>query len=331
MAERLRTLDGIWRNYLFAQRAVYEDRGREIDANLSKWGEELFTSVFQSEFSRAAYARTAGGSISSNLVLLSRDPLFFCLLWELMKDTRREKALSLELEGFERRVLNESLNSLSQISENYLGGTLRILMITPRPTGSQQLGNPTIARLLDECCNRSGGGLAFNILRPPTFSALQSVLNEARDKAHPYRVLHFDGYIGSRNLGNLPGKIAGKTTDLSLIFEDDFGTEDRISVSAFAATVRDAQAPIVVLSTGRSGSIDEVTQGPALALSLLEQGIASVVSFGWSLHAIAATEFLRSFNMHCLTEKQLLEPFKGASPPIREQGSTEFEGPVTTR
>ena len=52
----------------------------------------------------------------------------------------------------------------------------------------------SVAQHLVRLQQASSQALQLDVLRPPAFTKLTQVLQAARDRGEPYRVLHFDGH-----------------------------------------------------------------------------------------------------------------------------------------
>ena len=91
-------------DYLSAPFAVYEQRGRAVQAKLAKWGHALFEAVFGvGKPGRDAYLQSREGD--TELVLRSTSPEFLGLPWELIWDPRHPAPLALELRAVDRTLV----------------------------------------------------------------------------------------------------------------------------------------------------------------------------------------------------------------------------------
>src|SRR4029450_13597271 len=79
-----------------------------------------------------------------------------------------------------------------------------------------------------------------------------------------------------------------------LVFEKPEGGADEISAASLAQTIRQAQAPVVVLNACQSGAVGKEVEA-AVATRLLQEGVASVVGMAYSVYAVAAAEFMTAF------------------------------------
>jgi hypothetical protein len=91
-------------DYLIAPYAVYEERGRNVEARLPEWGKALFESLFGSgKPGHDAYLISREGP--AELVIMSRSPAFLSLPWELLRDPKRAAPLALDLAAIDRTLV----------------------------------------------------------------------------------------------------------------------------------------------------------------------------------------------------------------------------------
>ena len=163
--------------------------------------------------------------------------------------------------------------------------------------------------------------LAEEIGNIPTFHALQKYLTEHRGEKQPH-VLHFDGHglygkkchqCGKIHTGITPNKCRNETCGETLppaqgylVFEDEKGQPDYISVQKLGATLQNftpsykntnyGSLVVVVLSACQSGMAvagDSVFNGTAQ--QLIHQSIPAVVAMQYSVTLRAAKKFAEQF------------------------------------
>src|SRR6476660_942919 len=116
-------------DYLIAPYAVYEERGRRIEARLPDWGRSLFEGLFGADKpGHDAYLKSREGA--AELIILSRSPTFLSLPWELLRDPKRATPLALDLTAIDRTLVIEG--AAAPIPP---GEVLRVLMVIARPAG----------------------------------------------------------------------------------------------------------------------------------------------------------------------------------------------------
>jgi tetratricopeptide (TPR) repeat protein len=286
-------------DYLIAPYAVYEERGRTIEAHLPEWGKALFESVFGTgKPGHDAYLKSREGQ--AELVIMSRSPAFLSLPWELLRDPKRATPLALDLAAIDRTLVIEGAAASVPPGE-----TLRVLMVIARPSGLKDVGYQMIARPLVERLSAVRGRVRLDVLRPPTLEAMHDALDAATAAGEPYHIVHFDGHgtFGNGSDGVTAGSSHFDTATAArgyLAFEKDSGGEHLVSADEFALPVGQAKVPLVVLNACRSGMLGEGKLGEAaveaaVATRLLEANAASVVAMGYSVYAVAAAEFMAEF------------------------------------
>ena len=293
-ADDLEDLRWYLEEYLTIPFAVYEERGRTIQAKLGPWGQALFGAVFgPGQPGRDAYVKARDGG-ACELVLRSGSTPFFSLPWELLQDPERPQPVALELHAIDRTV--DAAGAASAVPP---GPDLRVLMVIARPHGRDDVGYQMIARPLLERLEAVSGRVTLDVLRPPTLDALVERLGEATASGQPYHILHFDGH-GTFGAGAVPAGANPQIYDAGglrgfLVFEQEGGGSDLVDAGRFALEVNRAQVPLVVLNACRSGMVGEATVEAAVATQLLKGGAASVVAMGYSVYAVAAAEFMTAF------------------------------------
>ena len=141
--------------------AVYEERGRGIEARLPEWGQALFESLFGADKpGHDAYLESREGP--AELVIMSRSPAFLSLPWELLRDPRRATPLALDLTAIDRTLVIKGAAAPVPPGE-----VLRVLMVIARPAGLKDVGYQMIARPLVERLSAVRGRVALDVLRPP--------------------------------------------------------------------------------------------------------------------------------------------------------------------
>ncbi len=291
--EALEDLRWYLEDYLRAPYGVYEDRGPQVEARLTGWGEAVFAAVFRSGPARDAYVRMRESSSGIQIVLRSASPRLLGLPWELMRDPARPTALALELAGLNRSLAEQGLRDKFEAA----GERLRVLMVISRPAGDADVGYRMIARPLLKRLEAVRGQVDLVVLRPPTLDALEQVLLAAAAAGEPFQVVHFDGHgtmAGRRPAGSgasLTDRPAGEGV---LVFEKPGGGPDRVQASRIAEVLKAGQVPVVVLNACQSGAVGKDVEA-TVATRLLQEGAASVVAMAYSVYAVAAAEFMATF------------------------------------
>jgi hypothetical protein len=292
-ADALGDLRWYLEDYLQAPFAVWEDRGPAVRGKLAGWGDLVFGAVFGGGPARFAYERARDRSLE--LVFRSPEPGLLGLPWELMRGP--DGPVALALAGVSRALPVADLAATAAVP----GGRLRILMVISRPAGTRDLEYQMVARPLLERLAAVRGQVDLVVLRPPTLEALRSELAAAATDRQPFQMVHFDGH------GRLPGRRAagpgpdgrpvmmtGPAAEGVLAFEKPGGGSDDVAASEFAAVLKDAGVPVVVLNACQSGAVGKDLEA-SVATALLRAGCAAVVAMAYSVYAVAAAEFMAVF------------------------------------
>ena len=139
------------------------------------------------------------------------------------------------------------------------------------------------------------------VQRPPSLNDLRRVLAEAVEQGRPFQVVHFDGHGSLPGRDASPGPAGGRRPVMPdgaaegvLAFEAPGGGSDLVTASTFAAVMKGAEVPVVVLNACQSGAVGKDLEA-AVATRLLREGCAAVVAMAYSVYAVAAAEFMTVF------------------------------------
>lgn len=277
--EALADLRWYLEDYLVLPSAVYADRGRRIERLIPGWGVAMFDAVFRQGAARDVYL----GMNCPALMIRSASPRLLALPWELLRDPARSEPLALRLPAVSRSLPS----TFEPLPLRVPGGTLKVLMIIARPGGERDVGYQMIARPLLERLGAVRGRVELTVLRPPTAHALTTILAEQQ-----FHVVHFDGH-GHSGTSAFSDQPAGADEGV-LVFEKPSGGPDAVSATSVAEILNKANIPVVVLNACQSGAIGKDAEA-AVATRLLVGGTASVVAMAYSVHAVAAAEFMAAF------------------------------------
>ena len=139
------------------------------------------------------------------------------LPWEAMTDPGTGQPLALGARAMVRAQPQAALTPL--LAED--GPGLRVLVVIARPRVTD-VALRSVAQHLVRLQEASSQALHLDVLRPPAFTELTRVLQAARDRGAPYRVLHFDGHgvwgdpSDSQWLGKLVPAATGGPADVWL-------------------------------------------------------------------------------------------------------------------
>jgi tetratricopeptide (TPR) repeat protein len=284
-------------DYLRAPYGVYEERGPEVAAALTGWGQAVFGSVFGSGPGRDAYVQArARAGVDTEIVFRSSAAAALGLPWELLHDPSHPTPVALDMVDVTRSIPTADLGQAFAVT----GEQLRVLMVISRPAAGEDVGYRMIARPLLEQLEAVRGRVELVVLRPPTLDALGRVLAGALAEERPFQVVHFDGHgvlAGRRPAaGALGGAVTleGSGAEGVLVFEKPEGGPDERSAEEVAQVLRSGQVPLVVLNACQSGAVGKELEA-ALATRLLQEGVGSAVAMAYTVYAVAAAEFMAAF------------------------------------
>jgi CHAT domain len=188
--------------------------------------------------------------------------------------------------------------------------TIRVLLVISRPGPIDIPFQSVAARLVTMAA--PDGPLRLDVLRPPTFAALQRTLSRARNRGMPYHVVHIDGHgtyldVGHGNESSLlsprrPGEHG------YLLFEEP-NTAGRVQLvdgPALGRLLADSGTPVLVLNACRSAHAEvRPTRSPTggglhaqvraygtLAQEIMDVGVAGVVAMRYNVYADTAARFV---------------------------------------
>ena len=288
--EELEDLRWYLETYLTAPYAVWEERGKSMEGDISRIGEKLFSSLFSTADRRAVLERMKAAATSQEIWIHSTNSNFLSLPWELLKEPKQP---FLCLNGI---PISRTISVKEKTAEPRRGDSLNILMIISRPSGKKDVPYQIVARPLMERTQLLSGKVVIELLRPPTLDTLKRKL---KDSKNLYDALHFDGHGNFGGNGSLLQNGTDRTRFRSqgfLAFEKEGGGRDSISAEEFGLLLRKYQIPLVVFNACRSGMVDDDSGAEAtIATRLLQSGVAAVVAMSYSVYAVAAAEFMTVF------------------------------------
>ncbi|GAB2934582.1 hypothetical protein GCM10027280_23040 [Micromonospora polyrhachis] len=227
----------------------------------------------------ASFVAAAGGERAVRLI--SEDPEFLAIPWELLRipDTEAYPLAS-------ARELTRCRSRTGQdVAAPVLGGALRVLLVSPRPYGAQDVRARTIRGPMLQVAARSAGAVHIDLLHPPTIDRLREVLTTTPD----YSIIHFDGH-GFFRSESTSDKLAS-----GLLFERADGGPDPVSAAEFATVVPIDRPPVVVLNACRSAHRSTDPNLRTVASALLTAGVPAVLAMTHNVPATVAARFMAAF------------------------------------
>jgi tetratricopeptide (TPR) repeat protein len=291
-ADALEDLRWYLEDYLQAPFGVWEEHGPAVRDKLAGWGDRVFAAVFGAGPARDAYQRARDRGLE--VVFQSAEPGLLALPWELMRDDGGPVVLGAG--GISRSLPVADGAGTLEVP----GGRLRILMVISRPGGTKDVGYQMVARPLVQRLEAVCGEVELIVLRPPTFDALRTTVQEAADAGAPFHVVHFDGHgVMPRATGDGTTEGQSATTPAgsgegALSFELPGWGSHHVRASRVAAALARGKVPVVVLNACQSGAMGKDLEA-SVATALLSAGCAAVVAMAYSVYAVAAAEFMAAF------------------------------------
>lgn len=178
-----------WEDYLDYPDGDASATARKCEKGLIRIGELLFRQVFGSSSAQSLWGRIAP-LLSDLRVEICTPSLDECsaIPWELLRDPESGRWFATECRSFVRRSMFAPSEPLFKQDP---AARLRVLAVICRPTRIGEIAfRPAFRELVKRFPNRE---IEWDVLRPPTFGELTSVLLEAESFGKPYHVLHFEG------------------------------------------------------------------------------------------------------------------------------------------
>src|SRR5712691_12689021 len=160
---------------------------RAVD-QIAAYGRDLFTQVFGGETNHD-YRSLREQSFDRCRIEVSGSAAFHSLHWEALRDPDLPGPLAVRLPVTRRA---ERVPSRFAVAEP--GPVLRILLVTARPDGPEDVGYRTISQPLLESLRNARLPVEVDLVRPGTWQALRTHLRNAADEQGSgwYHVAHFD-------------------------------------------------------------------------------------------------------------------------------------------
>lgn len=264
--------------YLDFPYGIFPEDAQRIEEQFKNWGAQLFETVFQGNEEVKAFWRAAvhDGLDQCELAISSDQSQVLSLPWELLYSPSDRVFLAEAMAGMYRSLNTPPVHS--DIGDLHRD-RLNILLVIARPGGTKDIGFQTIARPLLQALQPIQEQVFLKVLRPPTFEALEQELQHSKGF---YHIVHFDGH------GNYdPGLGQGL-----LVFETEEGTAQEILAERIAQSLTDCRVPVFVLNACQSGQEGE-EKFSSVATQLVAGGAKGVVAMAYSVHAVAAREFIQ--------------------------------------
>ena len=307
-------------------------RAQKIEQTLARWGSELFTQVFirsdRDPDPYAFYTEAMDYGLDTCLICItSEDPAFLDIPWELLKDPEREPGhLAPLLRGMYRHLAGHEVD-MPELSATE---PFRVLLIMSRPFGERDNAFATVSRPFLAALEPLRNQIEFDVLRPPTFKALQEHFTTSPGR---YRLVHFDGQALFHRTGDYSVAHSIDSVDTGyLALEREDGKEDLIDGRRLGQLLANSGIPLFVINAYRSAQMTVFNPFTSLASQLIANGVKGVVVTPYPFCSTAAELFMGRFYAGLAKHRLLAEAVTDArraleGQPGRESvtGSTELK------
>ncbi len=257
------------------------ERARRIEAQLARWGHDLFAALVTPTPDAArvwTQFRLAEPDRPRLLTLDCTEPEVLRLPWELLADEEGH-CFALGI-GFRRR-----LHKAQAATTRPFDLPVRVLMVIARPEdeGVAFIDPRASSQALLAALEPLGDAAAVEFLPEGTLAALDRRLTDRH--APPVHVVHFDGhgvYDQRRGLGYL-------------IFENAQGRADFVDAERLGTLLARSGIPLMVLDACQSAHTDAENPFSSVAPRLIQAGIGSVAAMQYSVLVPASKQFFAAF------------------------------------
>ena len=284
---------------------------------LSDLGGQLFRALFDATpGTRGLWDAVRPGLGGTRVEIVTGVVGATALPWELLRDPDAGQVLALQAAALVRAHPQAAQAPHIPAPE---AAALRVLLVISRP-GAVDVAFRSVAGRLARL-QVGGGGLRLDVLRPPGFARLATVLHAARDAGAPYHVVHFDGHgvwADPDDQGWLrasaPGAAGWSLVSPQrpgahgyLLFEDPHRPAylQLADGPALGTLLADAAVPLLVLNACRSAQAGPAAApGPeaadphgriraygSLAQEVMDAGVAGVVAMRYNVYVDTAARF----------------------------------------
>ncbi len=239
--------------YLTFPYGAEESRAQAVQEKMRTWGTALFEQIFvapQGSPSPRDYYTLAvqHGLEQCELSVSSDDTAVLSIPWELLHDPAAGGGfLAASLGGLYRKRANIAIRGGATERGD---GPFRILLVIARPYGDRDIALGTVARPVLEALRPLRPHVEVDVLRPPTFSALEARLTSEQGR---YQLVHFDGhgaFVKPSGSGQILSLGSGKTG--LLVFETAKHKPDKVESDRLGDLLNTAHVPLFVLNACQS-------------------------------------------------------------------------------
>jgi tetratricopeptide (TPR) repeat protein len=346
-----------WEDYLEHPNRKSRRLASEVEKQLQQLGERLFQRVFNGSDAQQIWSEVAPVLADTRIEILVSGESSAPIPWELMRDPLTGGTLSTKSHSFVRRLASAAPGS-GDTSLEASEGPLRILLVSCQPPGAADPPFRSAARLLvNSLADQPISSLVLDVLRPPTFGQLTSVLLEAEALGEPYHVLHFDGHAIAADIERygFPPELpqgAGRTPctrtlpGLHGYMVFDYPTREQtvqlVDGDSMGELLAESCVPVLVLNACQPSRTKEATTTAdvnvrkttalafeSLARDVQTQGINAVVQIPYHLGPVASAHWLEQIYLSLAQGAPVCEAATVARQRLQEDARLQISyGPV---
>ncbi|GAB3137477.1 hypothetical protein GCM10027290_03270 [Micromonospora sonneratiae] len=255
-------------------------------ADAAELGHELYRALTTTAETMDLFGSFAGAADENRSVhLISEEPEPLAIPWELLRVPGTDVYPLASARELTRCLGPADRHRADEETVPVWDGPLRVLLVSPRPYGAQDVRSRTIRGPMLTVAAQAPETLRLDLLHPPTMDRLREVLTTQGD----YSIVHFDGHGFFR-----PGAVSAKLAS-GLVLERADGRPDLVAAADFAAAVAVDRIPVVVLNACRSAHRSTDPSVRTVASALLAGGIPEVLAMTHNVPAMVASRFMSAF------------------------------------
>ena len=301
-------------------------RAKNAAQSVREYGISLFGQVFTANHKVAIeYDRIRK---QDHRIEIFGSPEFHSLHWEAMQDPELDRPLSVE-----KPIVRKNTRPVLYRADVKPAPHLRVLLVTARPGGTDDVGYRTISRPLVEALETAKIPTRVDMVRPGTFEALVNHLEDIRSDHGDgyYHIIHLDmhgsllsyeEYLKVAEINKPPqhtfqrnyaqtGITKYQGLKAFLLFNGVENGGNLVSADDLAALLKSNQIPIMVLNACQSGKQVGATE-TSLASRMLDAGVQLVVGMGYSVTVSAAELLMTTLYKQLLEERSPSEAIRRA-------------------
>jgi tetratricopeptide (TPR) repeat protein len=267
-----------------------------IEQRMTEIGVELFEKVFHAnDDTRQVWEKVRHHISDTRVEIVTGVSDAAAIPWELIRYRQSNMPLALDASAFVRTIPQAvQLPQIPQTADD----KIRILLVIFRPSGGSDVPFRSVAtKLIKGLTDSASEVFQLDVLRPPYFARLGSVLRQAKAAGQPYHIVHFDGHGGY-----------DKTPDQQLqkggYLKPEDPSELRMYGKKLGQMLKQTGVSLLVLNACRSAYAEAPTEPGktladdqssalgSLAQEVMEAGIAGVVAMRYNVYVLTAAQFV---------------------------------------